>query len=134
MNPLLLSVVLQASMASGAQNYAEAYHQAEQTGRPLVVLVGADWCPGCQTMKQSVIPQLQQKGALANVAFAHVNTGVDPTLAGQLMQGNLIPQLVVYRKTATGWKRSQLTGVQSVGEAASFIAPGPQAGTLTRTE
>lgn len=134
MNPLMLSVILQASMATGGTTYAEAFKQADETGRPLVVLVGADWCPGCRTMKQAVIPQLEQRGALSSVAFAHVNTGADPVLAGKLMRGSSIPQLIVYRKTSKGWSRSQLTGVQSVSEAASFIQPTPAPSSLTRTE
>lgn len=134
MNALMLSVIMQASMATGATNYAEAFKQAEQTGRPLVVLVGADWCPGCRTMKQAVVPQLAQRGILSSVAFAQVNTGEEPALAGKLMRGNSIPQLIVYRKTDKGWTRSQLTGVQSVGDAASFIQPYTAASSLSQNQ
>ena len=40
-------------MATGAQPYAEAYKTSEETGKPLLVLVGADWCPGCRRVQQS---------------------------------------------------------------------------------
>ncbi len=125
MSSLLLSIVLQISSAAGAaQTYTEAYYQAEKTGQPLVILVGADWCPACQSMKQSVIPALQRQGALNQVSFACVNTDREQKLAGQLMSGGSIPQLVMFRKTAAGWQRQQLTGAQSVGSAASFLGRG----------
>jgi hypothetical protein len=58
------------------------------------------------------------------VAFAVVNTDRDSTLAGQLMQGNTIPQLVMFVKTDQGWSRRQLTGGQSTGDVEGFIASG----------
>src|SRR6185369_13366837 len=120
---LALSVVLQASIvATGAQSYKEAYHQTAETGQPLVVLVGADWCPGCQQMKNAVIPVLEKTGALRKVAFTCVNTDKQHELAGKLMKGQSIPQLILFRKTATGWSREQLTGAHSVQETQSFIS------------
>ena len=63
MSHLFLNIVLQVSAVTiGAQDYKGAYEQAEKEGKPLVVLVGTDWCPGCQTMKQSVMPQLATRG------------------------------------------------------------------------
>lgn len=125
MSHLFLTMALQISaLSTGAFTYRDAYERAEKTGQPLVVLVGADWCPGCQTMKQSVIPQLVRQGALDRVAFAMVNTDREHALAGQLMRGGSIPQLVMFRKTATGWQRQQLTGAQSVGATASFLSQG----------
>lgn len=122
MTSLAFSVVLQVSMAAtGAQDYKDAYHKTAETGQPLVVLVGADWCPGCRQMKNSVMPELEKKGALANVAFTCVNTDKQHDLAGKLMQGHSIPQLIVFRKTATGWTRQQMTGAHSAQEIQSFI-------------
>jgi thioredoxin-like negative regulator of GroEL len=122
---LFLNIVLQISAVTvGAHEYKNAYEQAEKTGQPLVVLVGADWCPACQTMKQSVIPQLAKQGALSKVSFAMVNTDRDHALAGKLMQGGSIPQLVMFRKSGGVWQRQQLTGAQSAGDTASFINQG----------
>ena len=122
-NHLILNVILQVSaVTTGTLTYKDAYENAEKTGQPLVVLVGADWCPACQTMKHSVVPQLAKQGVLTKVSFAMVNTDHDQALAGRLMQGGSIPQLVIYRKTAAGWQRQQLTGAQSVEAATSFLA------------
>src|SRR5205823_806276 len=98
-----------------------AYKDTTQSGRPLVVLIGADWCPGCRQMKYSAIPELERKGGLDKVAFAYVNTDQQSVLAGKLMQGGSIPQLVVYQKTDSGWKRQQLTGAHSVADIQAFL-------------
>jgi thiol-disulfide isomerase/thioredoxin len=111
-------------LTADGQKYADAYHKTASTGQPLVVLIGADWCPGCQTMKNAVIPQLQQKGSLNRVAFAYVNADTERDLAGKLMSGGSIPQLIMYRKTTKGWQRQQLTGAHSVNDTQNFLSKG----------
>ena len=123
MIPLTLNILLQvATIAAAGRDYATAYQETAESGRALVVLIGADWCPGCQQMKYTAIPELEKKGGLNKVSFAMVNTDKQSDLAGKLMQGNSIPQLVMYHKTQTGWKRQQLTGARSVSEIQAFLA------------
>lgn len=121
-----LTTCLQLSLAVVSANatttsYGEAYREAERTGKPLVILVGADWCPGCNTMKHTVIPALQESGDLAQVSFATVNTDSERELASKLMQGGSIPQLIVYQKTENGWEREQVTGAQSVSDTRGLL-------------
>jgi thioredoxin-like negative regulator of GroEL len=121
---LTLNMLLQvATVGAGAarQDYTSAYHQTAESGRPLVVLIGADWCPGCRQMKYTAIPELEKKGGLSKVAFAYVNTDQQGELARKLMSGGSIPQLVMYHKTDSGWKRQQLTGVQSLSAIRAFL-------------
>jgi thioredoxin-like negative regulator of GroEL len=119
---LTLSLLLQISaVTTDGNHYAKAYDTMVSTGQPLVVLVGAEWCPACQQMKNSVIPQVKRQGGLDNVAFAYVNTDTDHNLAGKLMKGGSIPQLILYRKTATGWSREQLIGAHGADETKHFI-------------
>ena len=114
MTGLALGFMMQTVLLSaGSQTYEEAYKQAEVNGQPILVLVGADWCPGCRTMKGGVIPRMQQGGKLKGVNFALVNTDQHANLAAHLMRGSSIPQLVVYAKTANGWHREQITGAAS---------------------
>lgn len=123
MNTLALSLMIQASMLGASkQDYSTAYEKAVKDNQPLVVLVGADWCPSCVRMKQSVIPQLERDGDLGKVAFAMVDYDREGRLATQLMQGRSVPQLILFRKTAAGWQRQQLTGAQSVASARQFLA------------
>lgn len=128
MNSLAMSLILQASMLGATEkSYADAYKSQEETGRPLVVLVGAEWCPGCRTMKQSVLPEVERHGALERVHFAVVNTDQDRDLAGKLMEGGSIPQLVMYRKTSKGWIRRRLTGSRSAADVEAFLKEGAEA-------
>lgn len=120
---LTVNLLLQAAAVSaGSHDYATAFKETEETGRPLVVLIGADWCPGCRQMKYTTIPALEKKGGLRNVAFAYVNTDRQGGLAGKLMRGSSIPQLVLYQKTDGGWTRKQLTGAQSTTNVEEFLA------------
>ncbi len=116
MSTLALAAVMQlffVTSPSDTDNYADAYKATQDTGKPLCILVGADWCPACQAMRNSVIPAVAAHGDLKNVAYAHVNTDRDGELAQQLLSGNSIPQLVIYTKTTTGWKLQRLVGAQS---------------------
>lgn len=121
MTGISFAMVLQASMLLGGGDYSDAYQETQETGRPLVVLVGADWCPACRTMKTSVIPEAQRRGVLGKVSFAVVNTDRQSSIARKLMRGGSIPQLIVFHKTDDGWKRRQMTGVQSVSDIESAV-------------
>ena len=130
---LTLSLVLQTSlMAAADQSYTAAFNSATESGRPLVVLIGAEWCPACRTMKHSVVPQLEQQGALGNVSFAYVNTDRESALSQRLMRGGSIPQLVMFHKTDKGWVRQQLTGAHSVGDIQAFLRRGEQQSTVAK--
>lgn len=126
MSGLSIALVLQtALLASTADtSYTSAYQVHQDTGRPLVVLVGADWCPGCREMKQSVIPALKNEGGLDDVAFAVVDTDSEGALAGKLMRGSSIPQLIIFHNSPTGMKRVGVVGAQSTTALKSMIRKG----------
>ena len=132
MSALTLAAIVQLSVLGAGETYAEAHRENAETGRPLVILVGADWCPGCRTMKQSIMPQVEQTGTLDKVAFAVVNSDHERSLARQLTGGGSIPQLIMYHQTATGWKRKTLVGAQSVRTIQSFLEQGAAAATAVR--
>jgi thioredoxin-like negative regulator of GroEL len=119
---LTASVAVQvALLATSASTYQDAYDRADKEGKPLLVLVGADWCPGCRTMKNEMIPELKRDGGLSQVVFANVNTDQKPALSRRLLRGTSIPQLVLFTRTGRGWRRSQLTGVHEAGLIRQFI-------------
>ncbi len=114
MTGLAFCLLLQtAAVGADALPYNDAYRAAQESDQPLVVLVGAEWCPGCVTMKRSVIPNLLRRGKLRNVQFAVVDTDDNPALAQKLMRGASIPQLIVFSRGEEGWKREQFTGPQA---------------------
>jgi thioredoxin-like negative regulator of GroEL len=128
---LLATIVQTVIMATGVEakpvsveSYAEAHRATTETGKPLVVMVSTDWCPPCQTMKKTILPRVREHGLLKKVAFATVNPDHDSELAEKLTGGGPIPQLVMYRKTASGWMRQKLVGGQSVETVEQFINEG----------
>lgn len=111
---ITLAVLLQASVVGEARtDYTTAFKAAEETGKPMLVLVGTDWCPACVTMKQSVIPRLQRAGRLRGVVYTEVDADAQPRIANRIMSGGGYPQLALYRKTKDGWRRQLLVGAQS---------------------
>jgi thioredoxin-like negative regulator of GroEL len=137
MTSLILAAVLQAQIAAVPEenaaevkrtavpqtDYATAFKRSLESGRPLVVLLGARWCPGCVQMKESILPRVAEAGGLASVEYAYVDVDRDPRMARRLSLAAAIPQLIRYEKTEDGWKRDLLTGAGSVKQVASFINP-----------
>lgn len=123
MSSVVLALVV---AASGATNgtYTSAHAEMERTGRPLLVLVGADYCPGCVKMKSTLSREPLAKRVLGKVAYARVDTETDGRLARKLMHGSSIPQLVMYRRTKEGWKASRLVGAKSEREVEQFVQTG----------
>ena len=107
--------------------YSEAYAQSESGEKPLVVMIGADWCPACVQMKNSALPQIAQDGVFKEVAFTVVDTDKNPEIAKQVMEPGTIPQLIMYHKTSNGWRRERLQGGNSPSAILSFLRRGIQA-------
>jgi thioredoxin-like negative regulator of GroEL len=123
MTGLAFCVLLQAAVL-GVEGtpYTHAFKTAQGNDQPLVVLIGAEWCPGCRTMKHATLPSLMRRGGMRDVQFSTVDTDNDPALARRLMQGQSIPQLIVYYRGPEGWKRSQLVGARSEAEVQAVVA------------
>ena len=49
-------------LGAGQQDFDQACQQSLTTRRPLVVLLGARWCPACQKMKNTILPQVARTG------------------------------------------------------------------------
>ena len=122
---VLLTIVMTGVNAPGvvsdSTDYASAYQSAQEKNQPLVVVVGAEWCPACVNLKQTTIASMEASGELQEVSLAVVDQDAQPDLARQIKQGEMIPQIVVFHKTQNGWRRSQLTGFQSAGPIRSLI-------------
>jgi thioredoxin-like negative regulator of GroEL len=113
---LLLGVVLMgmSSKQPLAQDYAEAYRDSVSKQKPLLVVVGAPWCPACNSLKDSTILPMAETGELDGVSLAMINRDEDPELAQKLTGGEpLIPQIILYTPEQGKWKRQKLMGFQS---------------------
>jgi thioredoxin-like negative regulator of GroEL len=134
-NSLAASLILQLSVFSAPPgSYADAHKASMSSGEPLLVLVGANWCPACVTMKSSVVPELQRRGSFKGVNFAQVDMDRQRAMAGELSNGGMIPKLILFRKTDTGWRKWEVMGAQSPESVEQFIRNGlPEEKTASAT-
>ena len=121
MTYLTLATLLQLPLLVPTESYADAHRQTIRTGQPMVVMVGAEWCPACKAMEANVIPEIRHRGLLRRVAFALVDLDRDHEIGSKLIEGGPIPQLIVFRKTPQGWRNRRLIGSQSVETVEEFI-------------
>ena len=96
-----------------ALDYEAAFAKADKEKKPLVILVGAKWCASCQVMKRDTIEPMSETGELEGVVVTYVDKDERPELAGQLMKGETLPQIIMFAKEEKSWKRFSLTGMQS---------------------
>ncbi|MBN1909654.1 MAG: thioredoxin family protein [Pirellulales bacterium] len=127
MNAMILVLLLQAATVNGdPDSYAEARRKTTETGRPMVILVGADWCPACVEMKKNVVPKVRHRGLFGKVAYAFVNLDKNRKLGRELTEGGPIPQIIMFRKTPEGWRRRSLVGGQTPEAIEAFVKEGIQ--------
>src|SRR3972149_9289883 len=121
---IMQAVLLVSAPDAADETYTEAHRLTTETGRPLVVMVGTDWCGPCQAMKRNILPRLRERGLFKRVAFAQVNADRENELAKELTGGGPVPQLVMYRRTNNGWLRRKLIGGQNLETIEQFINEG----------
>ena len=124
---MLLSVMLPVQEPT---DYSTAYENAQADDRPLLVLVTADWCPPCQKMKNTTIPELMSRDAFDGFHFATVDYDRENELATELVGGRGVPQLLMFEKQDGRWVRRYITGYKTAASVEAFMA---QASAPTRT-
>jgi thiol-disulfide isomerase/thioredoxin len=123
-NLVLIALMQVSALGANQGNFDQAYQLSLQTNRPLVVLIGAVWCPACQKMKNSVLPQVAEAGGMNQVIFVYLDFDKHKALASQLSRGKPIPQLIRFERSQAGWKGKRLTGAKSPREVYNFIKSG----------
>lgn len=122
MHGLVLNLVLALTAAGPEERtYEQAFTRSQKDDRPLLVLVGADWCPACRSMKQVTLPRMEKAGKFKAVEFAQVDIDREPQLGRKLMRGATVPQLILFTRQEGGWSRAQLTGGQSERDIETFV-------------
>ena len=109
-----------------AKSYREAYQDALDGDKPLLVLVTATWCPPCQIMKQTTIPELMRKESFKNFHYATVDLDEEKELGQQLIGSRGLPQLIMFEKRDGKWVRRRIAGYKNVPTVEAFIAQSPQ--------
>ena len=108
--------------AQQSVDYKTAYQRAVQGDKPLLVLITAEWCPPCQVMKKTTIPELMQKKAFKGFHYATVDLDKEQTLARQLIGNRGVPQIIMYQKHEGKWIRRYLKGIQTTDTVEAFVA------------
>jgi thiol:disulfide interchange protein len=124
--PLLiaLAAVLFSAQPANAQqpvDYKTAYERAQEGDKPLLVLITAEWCPPCQVMKTTTIPELMQKAAFKDFHYATVDLDKEKKLGRKLIGDRGVPQLIMYEKRDGQWVRRYLRGIQTPQTVEAFV-------------
>lgn len=103
-------------------DYKTAYEKAQMGDKPLLVLITAEWCPPCQVMKKTTIPELMQKSAFKDFHYSTVDLDEESTLARELIGTRGVPQLIMFEKQEGKWIRRYLRGIQTTETVEAFVA------------
>lgn len=118
---LLLLAATVPVFADEPLDYKTAYAKAQQGDKPLLVLVTATWCPPCQSMKATTIPQLLRQDAFKDFHYATVDLDEEADLAQKLIGNRGVPQLIVFEKVEGKWQKRYMAGYQTVANVEKFI-------------
>ncbi len=105
-------------------SYKDAYRRAQEERLPLVVFVGAEWCPACRKMDEAVFPNLPQSPILKNGVFARVDYDQDTKLAQAITGGGALPQVIIFPPQGSGQKLRRVVGAQPVEKLFQFLREG----------
>lgn len=124
MTAMALSVLLQASLATAApaQSYEEAIKKSDETGKPVLILVGATWCRYCHVAKNEVLPKLKE--LMGQVEFVYLDYDRDRALVKKLIRGRVIPEMIMFTKTQEGWQQRNLSPADKLPAVEAFIKAG----------
>lgn len=114
-------VLLHASLLVSVMPLEKAKEKLLDEGRPMLVLIRADWCPHCRTFETVTLPELKRRGSLSRLSFTMIDTDRKPELAGNLMTGRSIPQLILFQNDIKGKRRKTLLGAGSVAKVEAFL-------------
>lgn len=110
-----------ATSAPVATPYDQAVKLSAESGKPMLILIGADWCPYCKVVERDVLPVLKERGLMEKVIYVYLDYDRDRQLVSKTLRGEIIPEMIMFRKTEGGWKRSDISGSYKVAEIEPFI-------------
>lgn len=92
-------------------DYTENYNDSIANDKPLVVVVGADWCDSCRVIKRHIMPQILRKFTNRHFNYAEVDSDEERYLAKKILVGESIPQTIIYYKYNGEWKNKRWIGL-----------------------
>jgi thiol-disulfide isomerase/thioredoxin len=116
MYALIMAVTL--LLASPEHSYNDALDVHNDTGKPLVVLVHADWCPPCQRIKHQSIPKVRN---LDKAAYGELDYDQHERTAKEMMQGASVPQIIVFVKKDGEYHKTVHHGFRTSAQIEAII-------------
>lgn len=107
---MFLALLLLVGDITGSVPYSQAYYSAGLAEKPMLVVIGADWCPACVDLTNNVIEPLAKSNKLKDINVVYLDFDKNPELCRQMMTGNTIPQTIMYRLKNGKWIKRQVTG------------------------
>ena len=99
-----------------ADDFETASAIAEETGRPLLIDLYADWCGPCHTLEEEYFPHEAVQPMLSNFVLLRLNVDVEPGRSmAQDYRANAIPTVVVAE--ADGTEIDRIVGITRTPEA-----------------
>lgn len=78
-------------------SYSDAYATAERQGRPLLILLSAEWCPACKEFKKRTLDPMYENGELRPFVYYVLDVDREPDVADRLRgMYRPLPQLKVF--------------------------------------
>lgn len=72
-----LATVSFAGEGKGVAGFTKALEQSKTSGKPLLMVAGADWCPPCKAMEKNMKEDSAAKAAAANFIYYHIDVDHD---------------------------------------------------------
>lgn len=99
-----------------SSEYDQAYNNAMVDKKPLVVLIGADWCDGCRVMKHGILPKIFNKIKYRNGVHYTV-VDCESEIGKSILNGSdTIPQVAIFVQSNNKWIRKTLIGTKAESE------------------
>jgi thioredoxin-like negative regulator of GroEL len=121
MTGIALAALLQVTVAVSDSPYQEAVKRSAESGKPVLILIGAEWCHYCKIVERDVLPVLKKRGLMDRVEYVYLDYDRDRRLVGATLRGEIVPEMVMFRKTPAGWKRSDISGAYKIEEVEPFV-------------
>lgn len=58
---------------SGAEGYAKAIQEYEQTNKPMAIYINVNWCPYCRKFEKEILSNPEVKASMKDVIKVHLN-------------------------------------------------------------
>jgi thioredoxin-like negative regulator of GroEL len=121
MTGIALAALLQLTVAVSDSPYQEAVKRSMASGKPVLILVGAEWCHYCKIVERDVLPVLKKRGIMDQVEYVYLDYDRDRRLVAATLRGEIVPEMVMFRKTESGWKRGDISGAYKIEDVEPFV-------------